>query len=201
MPRRPNPDRAQELVEAIVAYVLANGVADLSLRDIAAALSISTYSLVYHFGSKQGMIAAVMARIEERQRELTRTWSAEPGGAGIAALMRRYWDEWCLPDELAPYHRLFYETYALTLQQPERFPGFLERGALPWLPSIRTLAQRSGLGDTDANLVAWWACSSVLGALFILLGTGDKDAATRTVYAAADAIDTFIRSVVRAAPP
>jgi AcrR family transcriptional regulator len=186
-------------VEAIVAYVLANGVATLSLRDIAAAVNVSTYSLVYHFGSKQGMMAAVMARVEERQRELTRTWNSEPGGAGIAALMRRYWDEWCLPDELAPYHRLFYETYALTLQQPQRFPGFLEHGALPWLPAIRTLAQRSGLGDADANLVAWWACSSVLGALFVLLGTGDKDTATRTVYAAADAIDTFIHRIVRAA--
>jgi AcrR family transcriptional regulator len=200
MPRRPNPARAHELVEAIAAYVLANGIADLSLRDIAAALNISTYSLVYHFGSKQGMIAAVMARIEERQRELTGAWGVEPGGASIAALMRRYWQEWCLPAELAPYHRLFYETYALTLQQPERFPGFLERGALPWLPAIRTVAQRAGLGDTDANLVAWWACSSVLGALFILLGTGDKDAATRAVYAAAGAIDTFVHRMTPADP-
>jgi AcrR family transcriptional regulator len=188
-------------VEAIVVYVLANGIADLSLRDTAAALNVSTYSLVYHFGSKQGMIAAVMARIEERQRELTRSWSAEPGGAGLAALMRRYWDEWCLPDELAPYHRLFYETYALTLQQPERFPGILERGALPWLPSIRTLAQRTGLGEADANLVAWWACSTIVGTLFILLGTGDKEAATRTVYTAADAIEGFINVVMSDAKP
>lgn len=192
MPRKPNPDRREELEEAIVSYVLAHGIADLSLRPVAEALGVSTYSLIYHFGSKEGLIAVVLARIEEQERAMAAAWIAEPGSASLAAIMCRYWAEWCLPDELAPYHRLFYEIYALSLQQPERFPGFLARGALPWLPFIRDAALRSGLGETEAQLVASLMASTVVGALLVLLGTGDKDTATRTVSAAADSIEAFI---------
>ena len=191
MPRKPSPGRREELVEAVVDYVLTHGIADLSLRPLAEALDVSTYSLVYHFGSKEGLIAAVMARIEERERVMTAAWMDEPGGASPAAIMRRYWEEWCLPDELAPYHRLFYETFALSLQQPGRFPGFLERGTSPWLPFIRNLALQSGLPEAEADLVAGLMASTVLGALLVLLGTGDRELATRVVYAAADHVESL----------
>jgi AcrR family transcriptional regulator len=193
MPRRPNPARREELEEAVASYVLRHGIADLSLRPVAEALGVSTYSLVYHFGAKEDLIAAVMARIEDQQRAMTSTWIQEAENASPSAIMRRYWAEWCLPDELAPYHRLFYEIYALALRQPERFPGFLERGALPWLESVRQLALQTGLREVDADLAAWLMTSTVVGALLVLLGTGDKDMATRTVNAAADAIDDLVR--------
>ena len=189
MPRRPNPERRQELEDAIVRYVLTHGISDLSLRPLAEALDVSTYSLVYHFGSKEGLIAAVMARIEEQERAMTTAWMEEPGDTSPAGIMRRYWKEWCLPDELAPYHRLFYEVYALSLQQPDRFPGFLERGAIPWLPFIRNLALRSELSEGDADLVASLMASTVAGALLVLLGTGDKEMATAAVHAVANHID------------
>jgi AcrR family transcriptional regulator len=191
VPRKPNPERREELEEAVAGYVLTHGIADLSLRPLAEALGVSTYSLVYHFGSKEGLIAAVMARIEERERVMTSAWMEEPGGASPAAIMRRYWEEWCLPDELAPYHRLFYETFALALQQPGRFPGFLERGTGPWLPFIRNLALQSGLPEAEADLIAGLMASTVVGALLVLLGTGDKDVATRVVHAAADHVEAL----------
>jgi AcrR family transcriptional regulator len=106
MPRRTNPQRREQLEDAVIDYVLTHGIADLSLRPVAEALGVSTYSLVYHFDSKEGLIAAVMARIESREREMTAGWLAEdPVTTTPAAIMRRYWDEWCLPDELAPYPR------------------------------------------------------------------------------------------------
>jgi AcrR family transcriptional regulator len=194
VPRRPNPDRREELEEAVADYVLTHGIADLSLRPVAEALGVSTYSLVYHFDSKEGLIAAVMARIEERERVMTASWMDEPGGTSPAGIMRRYWEEWCLPDELAPYHRLFYETYALSLQQPGRFPGFRERGIGPWLPFIRGLVLESGLPEAEADLVAGLMVSTVVGALLVLLGTGDKEMATRAVHAAADHVEALTSS-------
>jgi len=193
VPRRPNPNRRVELEKAVVSYVLVHGIADLSLRPVAEALGVSTYALVYHFGSKEGLIAAVMARIEEQERTMTGGWSDKPGSVSLAAIMRRYWAEWCLPDERVPYHRLFYEVYALALQQPGRYPGFLERAARPWLPFIRNLALQAGLREADANVIASLMASTVLGALLVLLGTGDKDTATRTVHAVADYIEELVR--------
>jgi AcrR family transcriptional regulator len=189
VPRKADTQRKTDLEQALVTYVLAHGISDLSLRPLADALGVSTYSLVYHFGSKDELISTVVTAIENREREMTAAWMDVPGGASPAAILRRYWDEWCLPDELAPYHRLFYEIFALSLQQPGRFSGFMERGAIPWLAFVRDLASRSGLSDADANLVASLMTSTVLGALLILLANGDKDLATRTVYAAADQVE------------
>jgi AcrR family transcriptional regulator len=192
MPRRPDPGRREELEEAVVDYVLAHGISNLSLRPLAEALGVSTYSLVYHFGSKDGVVAAILAHVEERQQAMVAGWIDELGHASLGAIMRRYWEVWCSPDELAPYHRLFYEVYALSLQQPARFPGFVERGgAQPWLTFIRDVALRSGLGEGDANVIAWLMASTVAGALLALLGTGDKETATRCVETAADYIEEF----------
>lgn len=144
-------------------------------------------------GAEHGLeIAAVVARIEERERAMAAAWTDEPGGTSPSRIMRRYWDEWCLPDELAPYHRLFYEIYALSLQQPERFPQFLERGAIPWLPFLRDLVQQSGLPEAEANVIATLMASTVMGALLVLLGSSDQETATRAVYAAADSIEALI---------
>lgn len=193
MPRRPEPGRREELEEALVEYVLAHGISDLSLRPLAEALGVSTYSLVYHFGSKEGVIAAVLARVEEQQRAMTAAWIGELDTPSPGAVMRRYWQVWCLPDELAPYHRLFYEVYVLSLQQPGRFPGFPERGgAQPWLSFLRDSAIQSGLREADADLLAWLMASTVAGALLVLLGTGDKETATRTIEAAADFIEGLV---------
>ena len=153
MPRRPNPDRREQLEDAVVDYVLVHGIADLSLRPAADALGVSTYSLVYHFGSKEGLIAAVMARIEERQRVMTAAWLTDPAITTPAAIMRRYWTAWCLPDELEPYHRLFYEVYTLSLQQPQGSQVFLSVG-----PPHGSLSSVSSPKDTGLRRPrrTWW---------------------------------------------
>jgi AcrR family transcriptional regulator len=190
VPRRPDPKRREALVEAVAGYVLQHGVADLSLRPVADALGVSTYSLVYHFGSKDGLIAAVVAHIEERQRAMAAGWAEETQPVAPGAVMRRYWHEWCLPEALAPYHRLFYEVYVLSLREPERFPGFLERGgAEPWLAYTRAVALRAGLTDAEADVVAWLMATTVAGALLALLGTGDREMSTRTVESVAEHLD------------
>ena len=192
MPRKPNPSRRDELEDALVDYALARGIADLSLRPLAEALGVSTYSLVYHFGSKEGVVAAVLARVEERERTMAAAWLDEPGTMSLGAIMLRYWNEWCLPNELAPYHRLFYEVVGLALQHPERFPAFLEReGAQPWLGFLREAARRSGVREGDADAIAWLMASTVSGALLVLLASGDKESATRAVEVAAQCIDSL----------
>lgn len=51
-------------------YVLARGLAGLSLRPLAAALDTSPRMLLYDFGSKQELVSAVLA--EARRRGATR---------------------------------------------------------------------------------------------------------------------------------
>jgi len=186
---KPNPARREELLEAVTEYVLENGIADLSLRPLASALNVSTFSLVYHFGSKEGLVAAVVSAVEERERQMTAAWLEGPEPISLGRLMRRYWAEWCLPEELTAYHRLFYETCGLSLQHPARFPDFLQRGAGPWLPFVEHAAREAGLRQDEAGTIATLMVSAILGALLTMLVSGNREQATRAVEAVADWID------------
>jgi AcrR family transcriptional regulator len=44
---------------AIVDYAPSAGIADLSQRQLAAAISTSHRMLIYHFGSREGLLVAV----------------------------------------------------------------------------------------------------------------------------------------------
>ncbi len=187
MPRKAETGtgRREDLEGSLADYTLAHGVADLSLRELAGALGISTYPLVYHFGSKDGLIAAILARLEERQRDMLASWVRAEGDGGPGEMVRRYW-RWVSRDELMPYHRLYFEIYGLALRHPERFPGFLERGGVsPWLTFLRDLLHRSGASAGDAEAIASLLISTVAGVLLGFLTDGDRERAARTVEAIA----------------
>src|ERR1700680_2007852 len=46
------PDRRLELLDEVADYILSNGLADLSLRPLAAAINTSPRMLLYFFGTK-----------------------------------------------------------------------------------------------------------------------------------------------------
>lgn len=56
---RPKPDKAA-LLAALAAHVLQNGLNTASLRPMAAAAGTSDRMLIYHFGSKDGLIGALL---------------------------------------------------------------------------------------------------------------------------------------------
>jgi AcrR family transcriptional regulator len=180
MPRKASRERREELETAIIEHVLEQGIADLSFRTVADALGVSTYTLVYHFGSKEQLMDAVVAGIEARQQRMVAQWVAESAGASAADLLRRYW-AWCLQEHLFPYHRLFYEVKGLSLQHPERFPAFHQRGGwTPWLELLRGLpAFRDMAGNREAVMALMAA--TVTGALFSVLTTGDREPGTGAV--------------------
>jgi AcrR family transcriptional regulator len=62
------------VLAAVADYLLANGVADLSLRSIARAVSTSHRMLLYHFGSKAQLIRAALE--EARRRDVRRVTHA-----------------------------------------------------------------------------------------------------------------------------
>src|ERR1043165_5394590 len=72
--------RRRELVERSLDYLLDHGVADLSLRPLAAAVGTSARLLVYHFGSKEGLLMAAMdelrVRVQASFRAVTASASA-----------------------------------------------------------------------------------------------------------------------------
>src|ERR1043165_4651314 len=100
-------DAKIRLLADAVAYVADHGVADQSLRQIAAALGTSHRMLIYHFGSKQGLFVAIIKQVEARQRAVLDDLVAEPGESP-GELARRFWRRISDP-ALWPNARLFFE--------------------------------------------------------------------------------------------
>ena len=57
------------LLDKTMAHVAAHGMSDLSLRELAAAIGTSHRMLLYHFGSREGLVAAIVDAMESQQRE------------------------------------------------------------------------------------------------------------------------------------
>ena len=64
---RPGPDRPA-LLDALAAHVLEHGLNTASLRPLAAAAGTSDRMLIYHFGSKDGLIAALLRHLADRMQ-------------------------------------------------------------------------------------------------------------------------------------
>ena len=58
--------RREELIKKALNYMLKHGVAGLTLRPLAGKIGTSARLLVYHFGSKDGLITAVMDEVRAR---------------------------------------------------------------------------------------------------------------------------------------
>jgi len=160
------------LLDAAVDFAAANGLSDVSLRQMAAALGTSHRMLIYHFGSKEGLLVEVVNEVERRQRE-----SVSDLGAGEslapAAVMRRMWQTLADPS-LWPLERLFFEVYGQALQGRPQTSAFLDGVVESWVTPATALGVRMGLSKRDARAWARLGLAVTRGLLLDLLATGDR---------------------------
>jgi AcrR family transcriptional regulator len=157
-----------------MAYVEEHGVGDLSLRALAAALGTSHRMLIYHFGSREGLLIEVIRTVEAQQRaalaEMLLDTDAPP-----AETMRRMWRRVADP-ALWPNERLFFEVYAQALQgSPHALPlldGIVEN----WVEPLTRIAVAQGRPEAEARAEARLGVAVTRGLLLDLLATGDREA-------------------------
>jgi AcrR family transcriptional regulator len=129
--------------------------------------------LIYHFGSREGLLAAVARTVEEGQRATVSEW-----GLTTAASARRLWQHFSDP-RLWPAERLFFELYAHALLGRPGTEGFLESAIEPWVTVIAdALTREAGLDDKTARAEARLAVAVTRGLLLDLLASGDRDSVT-----------------------
>jgi AcrR family transcriptional regulator len=81
--------RRERLLEAAIDHFGRHGIGDTSLRGIAEELGTRLRMLIYHFGSREGLLAEVTREVEARQRALmTATYDTDLPPPEAAA---RYW--------------------------------------------------------------------------------------------------------------
>ncbi|WP_231595631.1 MULTISPECIES: TetR/AcrR family transcriptional regulator [unclassified Salinibacterium] len=60
MARRPDPTRKPALVQQIIAHLADKPLSSLTFRSLAKALDVSTFTLVYHFGTRAELIREIV---------------------------------------------------------------------------------------------------------------------------------------------
>ncbi|OHV41826.1 hypothetical protein BCD49_02820 [Pseudofrankia sp. EUN1h] len=179
--------RRPELLEAAYRYVLQHGLVDLSLRPLADAIGSSTGVLRFVFGSKEGLVAALLERA--RADEL-RLMQVVPEDADLAVVATAVW-RWLADPSNEQILRLWVESYANSLIQPDGpWGGFAQRTVRDWLDLFER-GQRPGVARTPDGERQRSAVLAVLrGGLLDLLGTGDEPRVTTAVESAIDALTT-----------
>ena len=162
----------ERLQAAAVEQAMRGGITDMSLRELAAAIGTSHRMLLYHFGSREGLLTAVAQAVEEGQRAVVSEW-------GITrANSRRLWQHFSDP-QLWPAERLFFELYAHALLGRPGTEGFLDHAIEPWVTALApAIAAEAGLDDRTARAEARLAVAVTRGLLLDLLATGDRGAVT-----------------------
>ena len=182
----PGSARKRELLEAAYRYVLSNGLADMSLRPLARAIGSSPRVLLFLFGSKEGLIRALLARAREDELGYL---EALRDNRGLTETGREIWS-WLA----APSHRallaLWVEGYARSLLgEPGPWADFGRDTVRDWL-ELLAARQPAARRETRAGQDERTLLLAVLrGALLDLLATGDTDRVTRAVEGHLDDLD------------
>ena len=168
-PATEHPSRDRLLNDAID-YVAAHGLADLSLRGLAAAIGTSHRMLIYHFGSREGLLAEVTREVEARQRALMDVaYDTDLPPLEAAAA---YWAQ--TVDAASRYGPLFFELTSHAMQGKEHAAALREELVGSWLPGVTALCVAIGIPGDEAPVHARLALAAARGLLHDLLVTGDR---------------------------
>ena len=169
--------RREELLERAYGYALEHGLASMSLRPLAEAIGSSPRVLLFLFGSKDGLVRALLERA--RADELRFLGSAPPGD--LAAIAWRLW-EWLAAPDRRGVLTLWVEAYARSLVEPDGpWSGFAARTVDDWL-ELLAASQPVPRRRTASGAAERTAVLAVLrGAMLDVLATGDVARTTAAV--------------------
>lgn len=159
------------LLAAAVEQAMRGGIADLSLRELAAAIGTSHRMLLYHFGSREGLLVAVAQAVEEAERARFLSWGMTADDA------RRIWARLSDPT-LWPAERLFFELYVQALLGRLGDERFLDSAIEGWIAPVAAAMVEAGASEATARVDARLGMAVVRGLLLDLLATGDRDGVT-----------------------
>ncbi len=163
MGRHRQPEIRQRLLDACTDHSLEHGLPD-RLEPLAAAAGTSSRMLLYHFGTRDALLRAVLGRARQRQLEafgeLLRGRPDEP----YTTTLGRAWDTMTGPSG-QPYLRMFGQLRGSTEQR--LWPDFRREATTDWLGPLE-----AGLGSARPGL-ATLVLAVLRGLLMDLDATGD----------------------------
>jgi AcrR family transcriptional regulator len=171
-------EQARAWLDPAVDFVLERGLAGLTLRPLAVALGTSDRMVIYHFGSKERLVAQIVARASERLA-LTIGAQLSPVRATPSRVVHRFWSAMTAPATM-PYIQLYVELWSAAAREPEAYAAAVQQISSGWLALVQQMFRATGKRirpgaaiDTLAFLDGLILVRGAMG------GTADTEAAVR----------------------
>jgi len=194
MARTADPQRRVALLAQIVDHLLDQPLATLSFRTLATALGVSTYTLVYQFGSRAELLHEIVRAITTRQNTVVEAVAAETGELEQHLQnLRDSWN-WVLHPRNRQLQRLEFEAAMLEAQEPGLDPITPKVFEL-WHSVGREALLAMGLSDADASLESRIITNIMYGLQYDLIVNGNEDQATAAFNRALEAYQDRIVSL------
>ncbi len=173
--------RRDELLELAYAYALEHGLAGLSLRPLARAVGSSPRVLLFLFGSKEGLVRALLARSRTDELELLAGLRATAAGEDLALAAGEVW-RWLAVEAHRGVLVLWVEAYARSLVEPDGpWAGFARASVEDWLELLGAAQTPGRRASADGAAERSAVLALLRGALLDLLATGDAKRTTAAV--------------------
>jgi AcrR family transcriptional regulator len=165
------------------------GVGDLSLRQIASRIGTSHRMLHYHFGSREGLLVAVVEELDRRNSEMLAQLTM-PDDVPLRELAWSFWTH--AADTAGVYGPLFFELASHAMLGKAHTEALAGQNVDLWLDTLTTLWIRAGMQPPAARVRARLNLAVSRGLLHDLLLTGDREAVDAAM---ADFADTSLASI------
>ncbi len=192
MARTPDLERRQELLDRIVVYLAENGLAQATLRPMAASLGVSINRLVHHFGSKEELLSTALRRAIEQQVAVQDEWLAKNPRMSLVELYRKWW-RWTneSPEHLAAI-RLNYEAAALD-SKVTGLAGEVRADQIGvWRHDAEQRLIADGMPPERAAFEASLVKATFTGLVMDLFATGDRKRLNKAFTEFLDRIDAAV---------
>ena len=166
----PQASRKTVLLAAVTGWVLENGVDGFSLRAVAKALGTSARMLVYHFETKEALLAAVLEQIAQR-------WM---GGVRFAPHVRlsdqlaEMWEQHLTTTDAHGLHVVTIQLWAtgLASRDPVYMP-FVDILSKGWVEVLADHLRASGAGGVESEARATLCVAAIEGLLLHRISAPD----------------------------
>lgn len=172
MPRRADPARKPAMLAAIIDALRDRPLSSVTFRSLADALDVSTYALVYHFGTHDELVVEIVQALVARQEGIIDAErSSSPTLEAHLEAVRESWHGAMQP-LTRPLLRLELEAALLEIVRPDLRAGARDVHSR-WLQWQTDSLMRLGVDRDRAALEARLLVDQLYGLQFDLVISGD----------------------------
>jgi AcrR family transcriptional regulator len=179
MGRRPQPQIRDRLLDACTDHALEHGLPD-RLEPLVSATGTSARMLIYHFGTRDALLRAILGRARQRQRDTYGDLLRARPGEPYTATLQRAWTSMTGPNG-QPYLRMFGQLRESAEQH--LWPDFRRIATTDWLGPLEDGLRSLGRPDLATLVLA-----VIRGLLLDLDATADTARADRAFRDFLDAV-------------